>query len=91
MSAVSYDSLPRSLLHSERAHKAPWLSWRDAQKEAQSWVDRLQLPKETRGKFIDLTEQAKALRYEVKFRAMVIRAARRILRARGIECNLPED
>ena len=67
------------------------MSWRDADKEAQRWVDRLQLPKETRGKFIALSEQAKTLRYEPHFRLMVIRAARRILRARGIECNLPDD
>ena len=53
-------------------------------------MDRLQLAKDMRGKFIDLTEQAKTIRGEQKFRAMTIRAARRILRARGIECNLPD-
>lgn len=67
------------------------MSWKDAQKEAQRWVDGLNLPREMQGKFIDLTEQAKTIGHESKFRAMVARAARRILRKRGIECKLPEN
>ena len=54
-------------------------------------MDSLQLSRDNRGKFLDLAEQAKTIAHEPKYRAMVIRAARRILRKRGIECNLPDD
>lgn len=49
-------------------------------------MDSLNVPtKSLQGKSIDLTEQAKALNFEPKFRAMVIQAARRLLKSRGVQ------
>lgn len=66
------------------------MSWKDAQKDAKRWVDSLNLPSNTKG-FLDLTEQGKTIRHAPEYRTMVVRAARRILRKRGIECHLPES
>ena len=61
------------------------MSWERAKKEARCWVDGLNLPTDMlRGKSIDLSDQAKALKFEPKFRVMVIRAARRLLRSRDV-------
>jgi hypothetical protein len=37
------------------------------------------------GKSIDLSEQAKSLQFEPKFRAMVLQAAKRLLKSRGVQ------
>ncbi len=70
------------------------MSWERAQKEARRWVDSLNLPtKSLKGKTVDLTTQAQALARtfpEPKFRVMVIRAAVRLLRTRGVEATIPE-
>ena len=60
------------------------MSWQSARKEAQRWLDTLNLPtKQLRGQTINLSAQAAGLRGEPKYLAMVIRAAKRILKARG--------
>ncbi len=68
------------------------MSWDRAQKEAQRWVDSLNLAtKSMQGQSVDLTEQAKSLKFEPKFRVMVIRAAKRLLTKRGVTPVIPED
>ena len=67
------------------------MSWERAKKEARLWVDGLNLPTDTlRGKSVDLSEQVKALKFEPKFRVMVIRAARRLLKSRDVHAIIPE-
>ncbi len=68
------------------------MSWKRAQQEAQRWVDGLNLPtKSMQGQSIDLNEQAKALRFEAKFKLMVIRAAKRLLQSRGVRAEIEEQ
>ena len=63
-------------------------------KDARRWVDFLNLPtRSLRGKSVDLSAQAEALAWtyqEPKYRTMVIRAAIRLLRTRGIEAAISE-
>ncbi len=67
------------------------MSWQRARKEAQRWIDTLNLAtRQMKGQKIDLNTRAADLRMEPKFRAMVIRAAKRILKARGIEALIDE-
>ena len=68
------------------------MSWERAKREAQRWVDGLNLPtKSMQGQTVDLTEQARSLNFEPKFRVMVIRAAKRLLTSRGVTPVIPED
>lgn len=68
------------------------MSWERARKEAQRWVDGLNLPtKSLRDQNIDLNERAKALRFEPKFKLMVIRAAKRLLQSRGVRAEIEEQ
>ncbi len=67
------------------------MSWERAKKEAQRWVDGLNLPtKSMQGQTVDLPEQARGLTFEPKFRLMVVRAARRLLVSRGVNPVIPE-
>ena len=67
------------------------MSWQEARDAAQRWLDPLNLPtKSMRGQRIDLNKHAAKLRHDPKFRAMVIRAAIRILKAKGIEAIIDE-
>jgi hypothetical protein len=62
------------------------VSWDRAQTEARRWIDGLNLPtKSLKGKSINLTEQAKTLKHDPKYKAMVLEAASRLLRTRGVE------
>ena len=67
------------------------MSWAGAKKEARRWVDGLNLPTRTlKGKTVDLNAQAATLRFEAKFRTMVIRAAKRLLEDRGVIALIDE-
>jgi hypothetical protein len=67
------------------------MSWEQAKKDAQRWVDGLNLPtKKMRGETIDLTEQAKTLKHEPHYRAMVLDAAKRLLHKRGVTARISE-
>ena len=67
------------------------MSWDDAQREARRWIDGLNIPsKSLQGKSINLSMEAAELKFEPKFRTMVIRAARRLLKSRGIDSYIPE-
>lgn len=67
------------------------MSWERAQKEARRWVDGLNLPTRfMQGKTVDLTAQAAALKLEPKFKLMVLRAAKRLLKTRGVEAIIPQ-
>lgn len=64
----------------------PWvmtMSWQNAKREAQKWVDRLELPQNLQGKVIYIYELAEKLPFDGKFRDMVVRASMRILKFRG--------
>lgn len=68
------------------------MSWQKARKDAQRWLDTLQLQtSKLKGQKIDLTVQARSLRGEPLYVAMMIEAAKRILYKRGIiaEITLP--
>ena len=67
------------------------MSWQQARKDAQRWLDTLNLPtKSMRGQTINLNAQAASLRGEAKYVVMIIRAAKRILRGRGVEAIIDE-
>lgn len=67
------------------------MSWQSARKEAQRWLDTLNLPtKQMRGQTINLSAQAANLRGEAKYVAMIIRAAKRILESRGVVAIIDE-
>ncbi len=67
------------------------MSWQAARKEAQRWLDTLNLQtRSLKGQKINLSEQAKGLRGEAKFIAMIIRAAKRLLFKRGIVAEIDE-
>ncbi len=56
-----------------------------AQRDALRWIDSLNIPtRSLQGKSVNLTIQAQALKHEPKYKAMVIQAARRLLRTRGV-------
>ena len=68
------------------------MSWTTAKRDAQHWVDGLNLPtRSMQGQTVDLTEQAKLLKFEPKYRAMVIDAARRLLKTRGVTARIDID
>ena len=68
------------------------MSWAGAKKDARRWVDSLNLPtKSVPGKQIDLNEQAKSLlRYDAKYRTIIIRAAKRLLCSRSVNALIDE-
>jgi hypothetical protein len=59
------------------------LSWNDAVEEAGKWIGSLHLGRVLDGKTIDLTEEAKKLPFEGRFRQMIFVAVRRKLKKRG--------
>lgn len=67
------------------------MSWNDAQRAAERWIDSLQLGS-VRGKYVDIHDRTEGLPTEVpNFRKMVIEAARRLLVKRGaISTYMPE-
>ena len=68
------------------------MSWESAKKDARLWVDRLNLPtRSMQGQTIDLTEQGKLLKFEPKYKAMVLDAARRLLKTRGVTARIDID
>ena len=75
----------------EAPHNAD-LSWNDAVEEAGKWLGSLRLGRVLDGQTIDLTEAAKTLQCEGRFREMVFEAARRKLKKRGArEVILPAE
>ena len=69
----------------------PTMSLADARKEAQMWLDRMRIPKTAAGGQFDLTEAARSLRFEPKFKSMVLEAARRILKSRDITAVIKDE
>jgi hypothetical protein len=59
------------------------LSWEDAVEEAGKWLGSLRLGRVLDGQTIDLTEAAKSLKFEGRFREMIFESARRKLKKRG--------
>jgi hypothetical protein len=68
------------------------LSWEDAVEEAGKWLGSLRLGRVLDGQTIDLTEAAKALKFEGRFKQMIFESARRKLKKRGArEVILPAE
>lgn len=68
------------------------MSWKDAQKEAQQWLDKVQanqLLKE-HGEPLDLRPFADQLIAQGNFRTMVLNAVKRKLKKKGVTFYLPE-
>ena len=63
------------------------MSWEEAKKRAEIWVREMGLGRSLRGQFIDLATAAESLDLQPAFRAMVVRAAARIIKKRGGACN----
>ncbi len=59
------------------------MSWKDAKKQATTWLQELHLPKNMQGQVIDLSNLSAKLGLEGTYRQMVLRAAGRELRHRG--------
>jgi len=59
------------------------MSWKDAKNEADALIKKADFPADLNGREIDLNELAAKLPFEGQFRAMVLRAAARALKARG--------
>jgi hypothetical protein len=68
------------------------MSWKQAQEMAVRWVDSAQLRKDqVGGKVVDMTPFAASLPETQQLRAMVLSAAKRLLKARGAKgCVLPD-
>lgn len=63
------------------------MSWEEAKKRAEIWVREKGLGKSLKGQFVDLATASEALDLAPAFRAMVVRAAARIIKKRGGSCN----
>jgi hypothetical protein len=72
-----------SSFQSDEAPRNDHLSWEDAVEAAGKWLGSLHLGRDLDGQSIDLTEAAKALPFEGRFREMIFESARRKLRKRG--------
>ena len=59
------------------------MSWKDAKDEATAWLASLDLPQDLKGRVIDLDAFTTGLSQKGSFRAMVVRAVARQLKARG--------
>jgi hypothetical protein len=68
---------------SDEAPRNENLSWEDAVEEAGKWLGTLHLGRVLDGQTIDLTEAAKTLPFEGRFRQMIFESARRKLKKRG--------
>lgn len=68
------------------------MSWERAQREAKRWIDGLNIPtRQLQGQSFDLTPHAASLAFEPKFKSMVITAAKRLLKTRGVEAYVVES
>ena len=59
------------------------MSWKDAKKTAEEWIEEMHLPKDLTGKSIELKKLAEKLPHQGVYREMIVRAATRLLRQRG--------
>jgi len=67
------------------------MSWEEAQREAEKWLAANGVPSgKIRGLYFDLHQKAATLPENVGFRAMVLRAAKRIAAKRGANFWLPD-
>jgi hypothetical protein len=82
MSMIVWAMLAPILL-SDEAPSNENLSWEDAVEEAGKWLGTLHLGRNLDGQTIDLTEAAKTLPFEGRFRQMIFESARRKLKKRG--------
>ena len=76
-------ALTGSCFYARGRHLNERLSWEDAVEEAGKWIGTLHLKRNLAGLTIDLTEEAKSLPFEGRFRQMILESARRKLKKRG--------
>lgn len=68
------------------------MSWQRAKDDAARVIDSMQIPRfARRGGVVDITEAVRKLKFEPKYRSMVIDAVKRILRSRGIVPVLKDE
>ena len=68
------------------------MSWREAQNEAQRWLDKARLTELVKqGEPVDLRPFADLLQAQGNFRTMVLDAVRRQLRKKRISAYLPGE
>ena len=61
------------------------MSWDGALRDAERWVQTLDLPKPVKGQFINLDNFSSTLSHQGNYRIIVLRAAKRLLEKRGAE------
>jgi len=66
------------------------MSWPQATRDAEQWLDRLQLKRPAIGQTLDLRPFANRLPFTGRYRDMVINAIRRIMKRRRIDVTLPK-
>lgn len=66
------------------------MSWSEARRDAELWLDQQQLKKPEKGETLDLRPYGARLEFQGRYRLMVINAIGRTLKGRGIKFILPE-
>jgi hypothetical protein len=66
------------------------MSWENALRDADNWLQTLSLPKPLKGKFINLDDHADTLKIDGNYRVIVLRAAKRLLEKRGADVHFTE-
>ena len=66
------------------------MSWAEARRDAELWLDRLQLKRPGKGETLDLRPYGARLEFKGRYRLMVINAIGRIMKSRGVDVILPE-
>lgn len=67
------------------------MSWEEAQREAERWLFKSGVPHgKIKGQHFDLHEKVETLPENIGYRAMVLRAAKRILAKRDAKAWLPD-
>jgi hypothetical protein len=66
------------------------MSWIEAKRDAQTWLDQLQLKRPGTKEILDLRPFSDRLPFKGRYRDMVINAVGRIMKRRGVSVILPE-
>ena len=67
------------------------MSWEEAQRVAEQWLAKSGIPPgKIKGQYFDLHEKVETLPENIGYRAMVLRAAKRIIAKRGAKVWFPD-
>lgn len=66
------------------------MSWEQARRDAEKWIQKMGLPKSVQGEHINLEDYSSSLPADLKegYRVMVLGAAKRILEKRGASVRI---